>query len=369
LVLSSLSAASTPGTVIGWLLLPPPNFAFGAVLLGTALVIVATPAHPRRLRRLVPISVLLVVAIAVFTLWQHITGTSLFIDELLFRGWSGAGPYARSGRMAISSAVALLLLSLAFQSLFDLRHAIRGQFLAIIAFFLSYFSLIAHLYGIDDIYGAARESSMSAPTAVICLFLALSLLCLRCTREPLRLLTTTLPGSVMARRLFPAALLLPVFIGVLRLRGEIVGLYDSRFGLAIITIANIATFSLLVLHTARRINTAERRSSAAHHRLTRSESQYRSVVESLPQIIWTAGTNGSCDFVNGRWCFFTGSSFHDALGHGWLQFVHPDDVASAEANWSAAVASRTPMDTEYRLRFRDASYRWVRALATPMLAA
>jgi diguanylate cyclase (GGDEF)-like protein/PAS domain S-box-containing protein len=99
--------------------------------------------------------------------------------------------------------------------------------------------------------------------------------------------------------------------------------------------------------------------------LQESEEHHRQTIELSPQIPWTADPGGFNTGVGPRWSATTGLAREQALGRGWAQAVHPDDVEQAEQRWEYARQSGTPYDTEYRLRTKGGAYRWFRAYAAP----
>jgi signal transduction histidine kinase/CheY-like chemotaxis protein len=60
-------------------------------------------------------------------------------------------------------------------------------------------------------------------------------------------------GGVVARRLLPAAILVPLVLGWFRLRGQQVGLYDTELGVSLFTVANMFVIAALVWWSARLI--------------------------------------------------------------------------------------------------------------------
>lgn len=88
---------------------------------------------------------------------------------------------------------------------------------------------------------------------------------------------------------------------------------------------------------------------------------------SVPGIAWVAGPDGSLGRFNSQWDAYTGTSGASAQGRGWLDQVHPDDLARAGATWEAARGGSEPWQVEYRLRGRDGTYRWFLARAVPRL--
>lgn len=101
--------------------------------------------------------------------------------------------------------------------------------------------------------------------------------------------------------------------------------------------------------------------------LRQSEERYRYLAEAIPQLVWTTDANGECDFFNQNWCEYTGLTFEQSLGSGWLAALHPDDVQSADEVWSNAVKNSTIYNNEYRFkRAFDDSYRWQLARGLPL---
>ncbi|GAB3830423.1 PAS domain S-box protein [Hymenobacter jeollabukensis] len=99
-----------------------------------------------------------------------------------------------------------------------------------------------------------------------------------------------------------------------------------------------------------------------HERLRRSEERFRLLTQSIPHIIWTADAHGRLDYLSPQWFRLTGQDAQDptVLGPeaGWLQALHPDDVAPARARIVTALQTRRSYVMEVRLRRRDGQYRW-----------
>ena len=59
---------------------------------------------------------------------------------------------------------------------------------------------------------------------------------------------------------------------------------------------------------------------------------------------------GQRDFVNQRWCDYTGLDVAEGVERRWLATVHPDDREAVERKWDEAVASGTVFEAQYRVR-------------------
>ncbi len=108
--------------------------------------------------------------------------------------------------------------------------------------------------------------------------------------------------------------------------------------------------------TARRHAEAQRRES---------EARFRNLAEHAPIILWVADSQGECTYVNQSWFEFSGQSPDQALGHGFFQFVHPDDAAESERLFRDATARHAPWQHECRVRCRDGSFRLMIDTASP----
>src|SRR5271169_5049977 len=53
---------------------------------------------------------------------------------------------------------------------------------------------------------------------------------------------------------------------------------------------------------------------------------FRTLAESLPEMIWTADPDGMDDFFSGKWFEYTGMTREQSVGTGWTAALHPDDV-------------------------------------------
>ncbi|WP_169149716.1 PAS domain-containing protein [Azoarcus sp. TTM-91] len=93
------------------------------------------------------------------------------------------------------------------------------------------------------------------------------------------------------------------------------------------------------------------------------------LLDRMPNPIWRADAAGAFDYFNQAWLSSTGRELAQELGEGWLAGVHPDDLASWQRIFRAALSARRPFSTEYRLRFRNGGYHWMASHAEPILGA
>ena len=111
----------------------------------------------------------------------------------------------------------------------------------------------------------------------------------------------------------------------------------------------------------------ERRALAESQRQTLQRLD--TVANASPVLFWTGDLQGQIDWVNQRWLAFTGCTEVDEWGEGWMQGIHPDDVAGRRSAMLAALANHQPFSLEYRLRHQDGDFRWVMEQCLPRLDA
>jgi two-component system, chemotaxis family, CheB/CheR fusion protein len=92
--------------------------------------------------------------------------------------------------------------------------------------------------------------------------------------------------------------------------------------------------------------------------LRESEERFRTLADTVPQVIWTNDGQGEAIYFNQRWYDYSGLSYTASVGPGWQVIVHPDDALASRKRWHQALNTGTVFDTEYRLRRSDGVYRW-----------
>ena len=100
-----------------------------------------------------------------------------------------------------------------------------------------------------------------------------------------------------------------------------------------------------------------------------SAAEFRTLAETMPQIVWVTNAAGENIYFNQRWMDYTGLSLAESLGAGWNEPFHPDDRQRAWEAWQKAVVGTGDYSLECRLRRADGVYRWWWILGAPFKAA
>lgn len=99
--------------------------------------------------------------------------------------------------------------------------------------------------------------------------------------------------------------------------------------------------------------------------LNEINTRFSQLAEGLPQLIWTCNAKGECEFLNKRWCDFTGINAEYQLGHDWIKQLHNEDQIAFIKSWKKSIKTGNEMQINVRIRRHDGEYRWFDTRATP----
>jgi len=139
----------------------------------------------------------------------------------------------------------------------------------------------------------------------------------------------------------------------------------SSLAIAVICTVTLALLSgAIVMSLVDRIMAAQRLAMEAARE---GELYFRTLAETVPEMIWTAAPDGVVDFVSSQWITYTGLSPELSVGHAWELILHPDDRDASTAAWQRAVRTGQTYEMEYRFRRgSDGAYRWFLGRANPL---
>jgi len=102
----------------------------------------------------------------------------------------------------------------------------------------------------------------------------------------------------------------------------------------------------------------EERVATRTEELSKSESRFRTIMETMPQIAWTNAADGTVTFFNRQWFTYTGLDEEQSGGEGWAAAIHPDDLGPTAGRVQLLLAEEKPAEFELRERRADGIYRW-----------
>ena len=99
--------------------------------------------------------------------------------------------------------------------------------------------------------------------------------------------------------------------------------------------------------------------------LQESERRLQQIISSIPGLAWASDETGATTYWSQQYLDYAGLEIEDVLGFGFLDHIHPDDLANVQEVWGATLASASPGEAEARLRRADGQYRWFLIRASP----
>ncbi|MFM9902816.1 MAG: PAS domain-containing protein, partial [Polaromonas sp.] len=108
----------------------------------------------------------------------------------------------------------------------------------------------------------------------------------------------------------------------------------------------------------------ERKASEAN--VKTSEARFRALVQTLPNQVWIANSEGLLTWFNQVVCDYTGLLAADMTGEAWTRTIHPDDLPPVVQTWTECLRTLAPYHIEFRVRRHDGAYRWHLVRAVPV---
>jgi len=247
------------------------NAAAAFILAGMALGL-STTQQDNRLRKAVAVAAALAVAlIGGITLAEYVFDADLGIDQLAIADNQPEDWTLYPGRPGPATAASFLLLGIALLLLPSEQLVAKRlvRILVLLVFSASGITIVGFMYGIRSPYSLRPFFWMALPTAATFIIVCIGVGCFRPNFGlMIRLSGSHNFGRVLANKLMPIAVGMPLILGWLHLLGNRQGFYSFEFAQASYAVTMILFLSTLVLWSARWLN-------AVDEQRTRAEEQMR----------------------------------------------------------------------------------------------
>jgi diguanylate cyclase (GGDEF)-like protein/PAS domain S-box-containing protein len=338
------------------------NTALGFVLAGLALWLYLRESGARWARYAAGALAGSITILAILTLCEYLFGWQLGIDQMLFKDLTSAGDNLMPGRMAPISMLNFLFLGAALLLLgWDTTLGDRlAQVLSLLIALLSGVAWLGYAFGATELYGLGTYSQIAAHTALTFLIVSAGLICAHPERGLITIITGENAGSFMARRLLPAAIILPMLLGWVGWQGQRAGLYDTALGLALIVSSSIVIFVGMIWWNARMLNRTDTELKLALTTdLRQSEERLRYVVWATMDAVWDRSIpSGEIWWNEGlQKLFHYQADEVESSVAWWEEHIHPEDRARVVRSIQDIIETRQALwSREYRFACADGSY-------------
>jgi signal transduction histidine kinase/CheY-like chemotaxis protein len=302
-VASALVALTGVSVLIGWLFqipgltslyLPGPTLKTNAALCLTFnalanLLLIAADGVQRWWRVVAYSLAASAAAVAALTLSEHLLGWDLRIDQLFATEPAGALATASPNRMGPPASTANILIGIAL-----LLHGSRtpgrrtlSHVLALLACLIATLPLIGYAYGFSQLWAVARYTGISLVNSAALMVLALAVQAGRPDAGLASLICREDEGGVFARRMLPAALLLPFGIGWLLARALGGGLVDTAFAISAMALVLIILLVGVVWRTGTHLVLSLDARAASERAIEESERALREADQQKTEFLAT----------------------------------------------------------------------------------
>ncbi|MDB6139849.1 MAG: hypothetical protein JWO94_2921 [Verrucomicrobiaceae bacterium] len=333
------------------------NMALCLMLAGVALWLLQDEPASKARRRVGQGCAAFMVITGLLTLVEHLWQVDLGIDMLLVHETQLQAGRSLPGRFGPASAVVLTLLGTGLL-LMDFRSR-RGRhptpYLVGAAGCGTFFICLSYLYGAGSQTPLSHYLTIGMHTVAAFLLLCLGILAARPRRSLTATCLSPYVGGTLARRLIPAAILLPAFLGWLRILGQNKGWYDAGLGTAAFASALIAIFTFLVARTARSLNHAEALRRIEEENLKLREQELADSFQNAALGMHWVGHDGTILRVNAAELNMLGYREDEYVGRHIAEFHADQEVI--EDILHRLKSGEVLMDHPARLRARDGTIR------------
>lgn len=347
-----------------------PNTAFTLILCGISLWVLSTFSNPI-IKLIGQIFAAAVSIIGLLTICEYLFGSNLWVDYLIFTEKVIAEDVPFPGRISPAAAVIFFLFGISLLCLnFETKSGFRpSQWLTLSAAFISLLALIGYAYNVQALYKITYVTTLSLTTAITCFLLSLGILFVNANRGLTAILLKDSLGGSLARRLLPAALIIPFIIGWLKLKGEQAGYYETGFGVAIFALSSISIFTFLIWWTARSLDKTDDERKNAEDSTRKLLKDFADVRFALDEssIVSITDQKGIITFVNEKFCRISGYTREELIGQDH-QIVNSDYHSKDYIRdiWTK-IGKGNVWKGEIRNRAKDGSYFWVYTTIVPFL--
>jgi len=276
---------------------------------------------------------------------------------LLFgREWGRVGVVS-PGRMGPPGATCWTLIGIAFVLATHQRPRVRRAVprIGLVTLAIAALSVAGYFYGAHGLYSLPNLTVIAFQTATFIAAVSMGIVAAMPAYAPTRWVLDRGATGAIARRAVPLVILVPLALGWLRLWGEGAGLYDTRFGVAMLVLALIVLLLALLSWMLRTISSHE----AA---LRQSEQRVTATLESITDGFVTLDRDWRYSFVNAEAAKLMHKSPAELIGK-MVWNVFPETVGStSHRELQRAASDRVTVEYE---EYNPALQRWFTNRAYP----
>ncbi len=101
-------------------------------------------------------------------------------------------------------------------------------------------------------------------------------------------------------------------------------------------------------------------------RVVESETNFRVLADSMPQLAFMTHANGDVFWLNRRYMDYTGETLGTIANSAWSTLYAPDEFSIIMERWQASLTTGQPFEMQLRLRAASGEYQWFLSRVNPV---
>ena len=293
-------------------------------------------------------------------LLEHVGSLDLRIDQFLL---DDATEALLPGRISISMAMTLVLMGVAYWLNWPDRAPRVSHPILLIALVIPLAALGGYIYDAPDVSHSLRSPLIAMHNALCAGLLCIGGLFVRSDAGMMKLLMSDTGASAIARRLLPAAIVLPMLLGAIILSVQRAGVFSSTLAFAVLGATCSLMFAGAVWLTTSLMARSEAKKALADDQRRRAERQMLEGQQRLRIAVETAKL-GTWDFNMQTGVFACSAQCRINFGlspeavfdyPALMAAIEPEDRDRVEAAIKCARGGVEDYREEYRARWPDGS--------------
>ncbi|WP_082035941.1 PAS domain-containing sensor histidine kinase [Pedobacter lusitanus] len=93
------------------------------------------------------------------------------------------------------------------------------------------------------------------------------------------------------------------------------------------------------------------------------ENGFKTIADQIPFMVWRSDVDGKCIYVNNKWIEFTGISYKESLGFGFIKTMAIPENHQRRQEWWKMIKGHQPYEIKFQIKNASGELHWVLAQA------
>ncbi|MDR3491242.1 MAG: response regulator [Gammaproteobacteria bacterium] len=336
-----------------------PNTSICFILLGIALWIKCEKNNKSFVKHIAQLCAASVFLIGFLTLFEYFFRIDLGIDQGIFKEpLKAVVGFLPPGRMSPFAAANFVLSGFVLFFMDNEVVSYRvNQVLISIMFYLLLFEFLNHIYeigGLSELFGLGKiHSQMTLPSLIIFFILVLGIFFVRSGEGVASLFVSRHSGGVLARKLTPPVIIIPIIIGYLASSGAWGSIYELGLRAALLVVGTVALFATLILIYAYFVDLADIEREIVEENLKINQAKLQAILDNTTSAIYIYDLEGRYKLVNKQFEKLFHRSAEEVIGKKPYEVLPHKLAEEMIKNNLKVLQSRAPMLVEEKISIKD----------------